>query len=568
MPLLLALLALQNSPPIEIGTKLTTSGSLRDLRGNQRQLADFKDARAFVLVFLGAECPLSNLYTPRLVELEKKYRGEKVKILGLYPNEPETIDRIAAHGDDYELPFLLLKDFGQQIADAVGVTRTPGVALLDAGLVLRYRGRIDDQYSAASRKESPTSKELVDAIDALLAGKPVAVPQAAADGCLLARGLPAPPERDVTFSRDVAPILQKRCQDCHRKGGIGPFELDTFEQAAGRKAMLREVVVQRRMPPWHADARYGKFSNDRSLSEAEIGTIRRWVDTGAPRGSGADLPPPIARPEGWSIGTPDAIVKMPNEIDVPAQGKMDYLYFTTPTGFGEDRWVQQAEVRPGDATVVHHVLVYVKMKGKPMYQADGASAVVVGWAPGDMPSRFATGTALKIPKEADLLWEVHYTPTGKATKDRTSVGLIFAKEPPPREVQINIMAEWNLRIPAGDPSHRRVHSFHFKEDVRILSLMPHMHVRGKSWKYELVAPDGQTTTILSVPRWDFAWQSVYRFAEPLRVAKGSRLRAVVHFDNSDNNPLNPDPTKVVRYGLQTWEEMMNGWVTYVKEEPQ
>ncbi len=546
-----------------LGRKLEARTNLRDLRGNRRALGDFKETEAFVAVFLGVDCPLSNLYVPALLELEKPLRNRKVRFLAVYPNEPESLDAVAAHADGRGIPFLVLKDFGQRFAHALGVQRTPEAAVLDRDLVLRYRGRIDDQYGVAYRKEKPERRDLADAIEAVLAGKPAV--QTEADGCLISRG--APEKSGATFARDVLPILQRKCQACHRPGQIGPFPLVAYEDAARRAGTIREVVVQRRMPPWHADPRHGKFLNDRSLSAEEVRTIAGWAAAGAPEGDPKDAPPPIAWPEGWEIGTPDAVISMPKEVDVPATGVMPYLNFTVPTGFAEDRWVTKAEVRPSDPRVVHHVLVYVKLPGKEIYQMDGSTSAFAGWVPGDMPFEHPPGMAVRIPKDAQLQFEVHYTPNGTATKDRTSLGLVFAKEPPERESRMNIFAKLGIRIPAGSPHHREESVLPFRQDVRILSLLPHMHVRGKSWRYEAVFPDGRTETLLNVPRWDFNWQSVYRFDPPVALPQGSKIRAVAHWDNSDNNPANPDPTKDVRWGLQTWEEMMNGWVQWAPEKP-
>jgi len=565
--LLASVLSCRSPESLAPGQPLQAGSLLRDVRGTRRSLGEFKDARAIVLAFLGTDCPLSNLYVPRLAELEARHRDRKVRFIAVYPNDGEWLDAVAVHADEWNIGFLVLKDVGHRLADAIGVERTPEVAVLDGGLTLRYRGRIDDQYGTASRKDRPAREDLVQALDDLLAGQPVRTAATEADGCLIKRRGAERPSTDVTYARDVAPIFQRRCQSCHRAGQAAPFPLEEYADAADRAAMIREVVVQRRMPPWHADARFGKFSNDRSLTAREIATIAAWADLGAPRGNPADDPKPVAWPEGWGIGTPDVVLTLPREVDVPAEGVMDYKYFTAPTGFTEDTWIVGAEVRPGDRRVVHHVLVYARMPGRELYEMDGTSAAIAGWAPGDMPFVHPPGTAARIPKGAELVWEVHYTPNGKATKDRTSLALIFAKEPPEREVRTNIFAKMTIKVPPATPHHREESSLTLREDARLLSLMPHMHRRGKSWRYELVHPDGRTETILNVARWDFNWQSVYRFDEPLRLAKGTQIRAVAHWDNSDNNPLNPDPSKSVRWGLQTFNEMMNGWVSYVPEKP-
>jgi hypothetical protein len=554
-------------PPIAVGEALPQTGALRDVRGNRVSPHAFKSYKAIVLAFVGVDCPLANLYLPRLVELEERFGRREVKFIGLYPNEGESLERIAAHGMERDVPFLLAKDIGRRVADRVGVDRTPTVAVLDGACVLRYRGRIDDQYGAAYRREKPSREDLAKAIEEVVAGRPVSVAETEADGCLVSRESALPRKEGVTYARDVAPILQNRCQSCHRPGEIGPFPLLTYENAAEHARMMKEVVVQRRMPPWHADPRFGRFRNERRLSDDEIGVLASWIDAGMPRGNPSDEPPPKAWPEGWSLGRPDAVFSIPREVDVPAQGVMPYLHFTVPTDFAEDRWIERAEVRPGDPSVVHHVLVYLKRPGRDFYDLDGTSAVIVGWVPGDAATIPPPGVATRLPKGAEIVFEVHYTPTGKATKDRTSVGFTFAAKPPARESRTNVFWKLNIAIAPHAPHHRHESALRLAKDARIVSLVPHMHMRGKSWRYEIAHPDGRVETILSVPRWDFNWQSTYRFEEPVKLPKGAQLRSVVHWDNSDNNPLNPDASKTVRWGLQTWEEMMNGWVTYVWEEP-
>jgi thiol-disulfide isomerase/thioredoxin len=554
-----------NGPAIDVD--LRQVGSLRDVRGSRRTLLDFKNNRAVVLAFLGSECPLANLYVPRLIKFEKQYRSKGVQFVAVYSNEHESLDEIAAHAFDRDIPFPVLKDFGQELADAVGVKRTPTVVVLGKDYVVRYLGSIDDQYGIAFRRQQPKQTYLKNALEAVLSGKKVAEKRIESDGCLLDRANTVKrPPRQVTYSKHIAAILQKPCQGCHRKGQIGPFSLMTYSDAVRRSAMIKEVVSQRRMPPWHADARYGKFENDRSMTQQEINTVVAWIENGMDRGHDRDLPPALQWAEGWAIGKPDVVLQMPKRFDVPADGVLSYKYFAVPTGFDEDRWVQAAEVNPGDPSVVHHVLVYVKRPGKRLYEIDGSTTALVGWAPGDNPTICPPNVAMLIPKGASLLFEVHYTPNGKATTDRTSVGLIFAKKPPARVEHRNIFANMRFRIPPGDPHYRAESTFTFRADARILALLPHMHYRGKSWRYVLIYPDGREENILSVPRWDFNWQTNYNFAEPLRVPKGTKLRATAYWDNSRNNPLNPDPSATVRYGLQSWEEMMNGWISYVSEE--
>jgi hypothetical protein len=552
-----------------IGDRISDSKSLRDLRGNRRPLHGFTGHQAIVLAFLGADCPVANLYAPGLIQLEQRYRPKKVQFLAIYPNEHEDLDQVAAHASDRDLPFPVLKDFGQKLADLAGVTRVPTVVVLDRDFTLRYRGRIDDQYGVASRRLRATRADLGAALDEVLAGKKVSVPKTEADGCLLDRAGQQPVRAEVTFTRDVAPILQNRCQSCHRPGQSAPFPLMTYEDAVKRAAMIREVTTQRRMPPWHADPRFGHFANERRLTSREIETLASWVLGGKKRGEAKDLPKPVAWAEGWVHGKPDLVLTMPEEFTVPAAGVLPYKNWIIETNFKEDRWVRMAEARPGNPAVVHHVVAYILLPGqRGPVSADGNLSILVGWAPGDLGLVCPPDTAVRVPKGARLRLEMHYTPIGKVVKDRSSIGITFAPKPPHFELLLNEFANMAFEVQPHSPHHKAEAFLRFPADARILSFTPHMHWRGKDYRYEAIYPDGKRVTLLSVPRWDFNWQSVYRFREPLKMPKGTRLHAVAHWDNSVNNPLNPDPSKKVRFGLQTWEEMMVGFVAYVWERPE
>lgn len=564
-----ALGADEPAKPTPIGAKVANSNSLRDLRGGKRPLHGFKDNKAVVLVFLGAECPVSNLYVPTLVEIEKKYRDKKVQFLAVYANEAEDLDQVASHAYDRDLPFLAVKDFGQKLAASLGVTRVPSVAVLDGDFNLRYRGRIDDRYGASIRKQKATRDDLAEAIDEVIASKKVDVAETEADGCLISKTARLANKKDVTYTKDVASILQKRCQVCHRPEQNAPFSLLTYEDAVKHASMIREVTSQRRMPPWHADARFGHFSNDRRLSNDELATLSSWAENGMPKGDDKDMPKPIDWPTGWTHGKPDLVLQMPVEYEVKADGVLPYQNWIIDPDFKEDRWVKVAEARPGTPAVVHHIVAYIQRgnSNNPI-GADGSLAILVGWAPGDLGLVCAKDTALRLPKGCKLRLEMHYTPIGKVMKDRSSIGITFAKEPPKYEMFINEFANMTFDIPPNHPNYRSEATFRLRADARILGFAPHMHWRGKDYFYEVIYPDGKKQTLLSVPRWDFNWQNVYRFEEPLKVPKGTRLHSVAHWDNSTNNPYNPDPTKPVRFGLQTWEEMMVGFVAYVWERPE
>jgi mono/diheme cytochrome c family protein len=378
-----------------------------------------------------------------------------------------------------------------------------------------------------------------------------------AAACLAALASDGRSSAQITFSKDVAPIFYKHCVGCHRPGEIAPMSLLTYKDARPWARAIKEKVLLRQMPPWHADQRYGEFANDRRLTQKEIDTIAAWVDQGAKEGDPKDLPPAPQLVEGWNIGKPDVIFYMPQEFTVPAEGVVEYKYFTVPTNFTEDKWVQAAEIRPGNRQVVHHIIVFV--------QKGFERKLLTGYAPGEQPSIIPRGVAKKIPAGANLVFQMHYTPNGQQTKDRSYIGLIFSKEPPKRELLTRPIMNSRFVIPPGHPNYRVESSWTFPEDGHIYALMPHMHLRGKSFQYRLTYPDGTSKVILSVPKYDFNWQSYYLFKEPVLAPKGSRVDCIAYFDNSPNNKYNPDPTKEVRWGDQTWEEMMIGWMSYTLE---
>jgi hypothetical protein len=389
-----------------------------------------------------------------------------------------------------------------------------------------------------------------------------------------------------TFSKDIAPILYKNCVTCHRPGEIAPMSLLTFEDARPYAKAIRDEVVEGHMPPWHADPAHGTFLNERRLTEADKQTIVRWANGGSPKGDPKDLPPIPSFPEGWTIGRPDAVFSMPAEYEVPAEGVVEYQYFEVPTNFTADKWIQAIEIRPGTRRVVHHVLVYARepgpstrpnvlklrsdldiprrapAEGQPRRQPRRLGSLIATTAPGTNAMIFRPGTALQIKAGAVLTFQVHYTTDGEAAKDRSNVGMIFAKEPPAQEIRSYHFINGQLAIPAGAADHRVGSEVGFTQDVTVWGLFPHTHLRGKSWEYRLVLPDGRSRVILSVPRYDFNWQTYYMFAEPLKVPAGGRIEATAVYDNSAANRSNPDAKVEVRWGDQTWEEMQYTGITY------
>ena len=372
-------------------------------------------------------------------------------------------------------------------------------------------------------------------------------------------------ESPPTFYRDVLPILQARCQECHRPGAAAPMSFLTYREVRPWVKAIRSAVLTRKMPPWFADPCCGKFANDRSLSASERDTFARWADAGAPEGDSRQAPPPRVWPHGWNLpSAPDAIVGIPQPFPLPAKEALDYQYFIVKTGFTGDRWVTAAECRPGNRSVVHHAVVYIREPGDTWTHGPTKSDILAIYTPGGSADILPQGMARLIKAGSDLVFEMHYTPNGKATTDQTEVGLIFAKSPPQKRVLTLQMDSTTFQIPPGDPDHRVSVSGTLPNDALLLGFLPHMHLRGKSFEYTMIDPntpgdDGRPITLLKVPHFDFYWQLSYRLAEPLLLKKGTRLKWIAYFDNSANNPRNPDPTVGVSYGLQSWEEMMVGF---------
>jgi peroxiredoxin len=579
------------SPSDTHAVKTIRPFTLKDYADKAHSWKDYQDRKAVVVVFIGTECPVNNFFMPRLSELHKTYSARGVAFLGINSNVHDTPTRIAAHARAHGIPFPVLKDTANVVADDFGAKRTPEAFLLDPRGKIVYHGRIDDQFGVGYKRKQPANRDLASAIDELLAGKAISKPSTEVSGCIIARARKPKATGTVTYARHVSRIIQARCQECHRPGEVGPMPLLTYEDALAWSAMIQEVVEDGRMPPWHADPRHGKFSNDRSLSKAERATLLKWIEEGCPKGDIRDLPEAKTWPKGWRIGEPDVVFSLKSEVPVPAKASakgIAYQYFVVPTDFKEDRWVQAAEARPGAREVVHHIIVYVVPAGfrlgaprpanrKPDAPARGRGpaagcpgpaqdgigrGLLVAYAPGDMPLLLKPGQAKKIPKGANLLFQMHYTPDGVQRKDRSSVGLVFAKKPPSREVNTRGVAQRLFMIPPQTKSHEVTSRSTFDQEVDLLSLMPHMHLRGKDFKYDVVFPGGKRQTLLVVPRYDFNWQASYRLDKPLRLPAGTRIECTAHFDNSSDNPNNPDPERSVLWGDQTWEEMMIGFVDY------
>ncbi|MHB1561704.1 MAG: redoxin domain-containing protein [Isosphaeraceae bacterium] len=557
----MALLGLVGTGPGETA-RPTADFRLQDHRGAWHTLDEARDRKVVVLAFLGTECPLAEAYAPRLAEIAREFGKRGVAFFGVDANEQDGPVAIGRFAERHTLPFPILKDVGNDLADRLGAERTPEVFVLDGSRAVVYRGRVDNQYAIGIHRASSSQHYLVDALDAVLAGRPVATSTTKAAGCKIGRVTNSARNGAVTYSKQVARILQARCVGCHRPGEIAPFSLTDYRQAAGWSSMIAEVVDEGRMPPWHASPDYGKFANDARLSEEEKKAIRDWAAAGAPEGNPADLPPPPKFVEGWQIPRPDLVLEMPQAIEIPAEGSMPYQVVEIDPKLTRDVWVSAAQVRPGNPTVVHHVVVLVLPPGVEKIDAAGGD-FLVAYAPGLPPRILPDGVAKRVPAGSRLVLQMHYTPRGTKQTDRSRLGLVFAD--PARihkELMSGMALNFRIQIPPGTRDYVSRADFRFSRDSELLALMPHMHLRGRSMRFVAEYPDGRREILLDVPRYEFDWQNLYTLDRPRPMPEGTILHTEAHFDNSDENPNNPDPKRAITFGEQTWDEMHVGYLCF------
>jgi peroxiredoxin len=538
---------------------------LRDQRGAWHALADLKDRKVVVVAFLGVECPLAKMYGLRLGELDRTYRDRGVAFLGVDSNRQDSITEVQHFADKHRIEFPILMDTGNKLADRFAAIRMPEVFVLDADRTVRYWGRVDDQYAVGVSRRAASSHDLKQAIDELLAGKSVSVATTPAPGCYIGRVREPQADAVVTYSKHIAPIFRERCELCHREGEIGPISLRNYQEVVGWAETIAEVVRDQRMPPWHASPDHGKFSNDCRLSDGEKELIYAWAEAGAPEGDPSELPPPKTFTVGWQIPEPDAVISMPHSVHVPAKGVMGYRHIVIDPGFTEDKWVIAAEARPGARSVVHHIIVFAKPPGdhddaNQTAIEQAGSRFIVATAPGARPLLLPPGHAKLIPAGSKLVFQMHYTPNGTEQDDISSVGFVFADPATVKKrVKTSFSGTFVLNIQPGDANSNLHAGRPILYDTLLLAFMPHMHLRGKAFRYTARYPDGTREVLLDVPRYDFNWQNTYDLAEPKLLPAGTVLEAHAVYDNGRDNPNNPDPERLVRFGEQTWDEMMIGF---------
>lgn len=552
---------------------------LQTHRGQEWKLADAADSELVVFAFLGTECPLAKLYGPRLQQLQEQF-GDQVAFVGVNANKQDSLTEIGFYVESAGIRFPVLKDVGNKLADLLEAERTPEVVVLDRQQNVVYRGRIDDQYTPGLSASAARERHLAVALQQHLNGQTVSKPRTEAVGCYIGRVKNATPTGAITYTKHIAPIINANCLECHRDGQIAPFSLASYEDIQGWEDTMLEVMEQGRMPPWYADADHGVFSNDARLSAEEKKLLRQWVANGMPKGDPADLPTPPQFATGWRLEGPeediDVIPIYETEQDafqVPAEGIVDYKYFEVDPGWTEDKYVVAAEARPDNLSVVHHIIAYIIEPGD---RERRRRRMLVGYAPGSLPQVLEEGRAIHVKAGSKLLFEMHYTPNGSPQKDRSFIGLKYTeKENVKRTLNGWAAAETEFRIPARDKNYRVPAEVTVPGNQLLLDLTPHMHLRGKKFKYTLIRKDGLEEPLLNVPNYDFNWQLTYKLAEPVLLKKGDRILCEAWYDNSSENlalharkPGVPDQHQAtydaaVEWGDQSFEEMMIGFFTTV-----
>lgn len=546
-----------------------------DLTGVPRSLAGGADGGVMVVAMTSTSCPLSRKYVPRLKELAES-AGDGITWFLVNPvatDKPADMQAAAARLAGLAA---YVHDPEGRLAAAVGALTTTDVVVLGPDRTVVYHGAIDDQYGFGYSIDAPRRTYLADALAAIRAGEDPLVAATEAPGCALDGPGGKPPVTDVTYHGRISRIVERHCVECHRDGGAGPFALDSYDDLVAHAAMIREVINRDTMPPWFAaptppDDETGRvhtpWANDRSLAAADKRDLLEWLSGGRPAGNPGDALKPRVYPAGWQIGTPDAVFEFAEPVAVKATGVMPYQNVIVETNLPEDRWVKAIEVQPGDRNVVHHALIHLAGADEQGSDPRDAAAEERGgfwgeYVPGQNTLVYPDGFAKRLPKGSRLRFQMHYTPNGSATTDRTRVGVIYAKEPPQHEVRVSGIVNARISIPPGAGNHREEASLRLPFDATIMGFLPHLHVRGKACRYDLVRGDGARTTLLDIPRYDFNWQLLYRLHEPLALAAGDTLVFTARYDNSAGNPANPDPTKTVRWGPQTYDEMHLGYVEY------
>lgn len=518
------------------------------------------NAKCRVLVFLGVECPVARLYAAKLQPLADEFTGKPVQFIGINSNPQDSSPEVAQFQREFKIQFPMLKDSSQSLAKQFKATRTAEAVVLDKTGQVVYQGRIDDQFSPGVTRGKATRHDLAEAIKAVLTDNLITVPRTTPVGCVITFKKDAIDNPKTTFTKDVAPLLWKNCYECHRAGEIGPFDISDYEDLQGWGEMLVEVMEQKRMPPWHADPKHGSFKNQRLLPDGMIDVVRSWIECGMPYGNAADLPEKPKYIDGWRLpNSPDIVYEMRQKpYRIPAEGTVDYQYFVVDPGITEDKWLAASQIIPGAPSVVHHAIVFVR-------PPDDGEFIGIGWlnayVPGQHPVVYPEGYARRIPANSKLVFQMHYTPSGVETFDVSKIGLNFVEaEKVTHQIFTTIAIDQDFEIPPNAQNHTvKADMWEVSESAKLLAISPHMHLRGKSFEVVGIKSDNSEEIVLKVPHYDFNWQHTYELSNPLSTRDFKKITISAVFDNSKENPFNPNADEFVMWGDQTWEEMALGY---------
>lgn len=563
--------------------------ALLDLTGVAHRLESNSARGAVAFVFLSTECPIANGTIPELNRIAKsaKNGSPAAELFGIISDPAISRKAATKHSEEFKLEFPVLFDASGELAAALKPTHTPEAFVFDLAGKLIYRGRINDAYAGLGKQRlKVTSHDLADALDAARSGNPVQAPRTEPVGCLFEANRSGKSDHSapVTYTRDIAPLLQAHCVACHRDGEVAPFPLTSYEHASKRAAQLVTVTQSRFMPPWRPEPEFGHFVGERRLTDRELKLFENWATSGTREGDPADLPPPARFTEGWQLGEPDLIVKMPEPFTIPAEGRDVFRNFVIPLPVTKDELVAAVEFRPGNRRVVHHTIYYLDSNGAarkkdeadpgPGYSSFGGPGIVPtgaigGWAPGGNPQRLPDNMGRLLRKGSDLVLQIHYHPTGKEEVDQSTLGIHFVKSSSSRVVAGIMVIDRNLYIPAAEERHPMSGSYTLPADVTMVGITPHMHLLGREMKATATFPDGKVEPLIWVKDWNFNWQDQYHFARPFKLPKGTRLDVQAVYDNSSKNPLNPNsPPKNVKWGEQTNDEMFICFFLVSTDKPQ
>ncbi len=560
LSLLLVCLPVDNAIPI--GTKVSNL-TFKDIRYLPRSLDDFKDKKAFVLVFVDRSCPVAQKYLPILEAMHLQYQSKGVQFVALNPSPDDSIMEMAGHALTLKVTFPFVKDFSGKCAKAVGVERVPTMVILNDKREIVYRGRVDDAIRLGGTRPAASRNDLTMALDEVLAGKAVSVPETVIDGCPITF-VDAVDPKPVNYAEHVEPLIRKHCMECHKAGTVAPFTLTSYENVKSRAASISEVVREERMPPWYAHPDHGQFVNKRGMTDAERDTIQNWITQGKPSGDLTKvpaLPAEFTETKEWLISKPDLVLST-GSYDLPATGDVDYKYAILPYVFTEDTWVQEIQIKPENNKLVHHANLAFFVMGEKF----NMNNFLTGYVPGGIPLQLKPGHAVLIKKGSVLGLQLHFVTTGKPEKAKVSVGLKYPRGELNKRVYFHLFVDNRFAIPPDALAHPVQAKWTSPDDIVGIGLFSHMHVRGRDMTFSSQKPGTEKEQLLMIPNYSFDWQMGYEWpAGTMKFPKGSQFECIAHYDNSNFNPYNPNPKATVRMGQQTHEEMMNGFFFYIKE---